>query len=347
MKILLVGSSLADWGGIERYLVHLSNGLRDRGNDVWASVPPGSPLDQKLLGINKAHIALKGQFNFTRLAAYLRLYRREKFDVVNVHYSPDFIVPAVAARIARQKHLVLTRHVALYWKPARVRRYTRLYDRFIGVSDAVKNRLVSSGVPEEKVIVAKAGCPALEPSVSREAMRQQLALSGFSVGFFGRIVDDKGVRTIAAAAESLPNETFQVFGDGPLLKELKANPGKVRYHGRVEDVANYMNAMDAIAAPSLWEEAFCYSALEAMTLGKPIIATRSGGLPELVEPGVTGLLFDKKDPEGLAACVREMSADPVAVARMGAAAQELHRSYYTLDHMAERLEGAYRQVMAS
>lgn len=344
MKILVVGSALFDWGGIERYLVNLSDGLQARGHEVWASVPPGSPLDSKL-SVNKAHIALKGQFNFTRLAAYLRLFRQHKFDLVNVHFSPDYIVPAVAARIARQKNLILTRHVVLYWKPSRVRRYTRLYDGFIGVSDAVKSRLVDSGVPGTKILVAKAGCPALEPSVTKEAMREQMALKGFSVGFFGRIVDDKGIRTIAEAAPELPPDTFQVFGSGPMLKEMKANPQGVRYHGRVENVSDYMAAMDAVVAPSLWEEAFCYSALEAMSIGKPIIATRSGGLPELVEHGATGLLFEKKDSHGLVDSVRELMSDPVRAQEMGQRGMELHRSYYTVAHMAERMEGAYAKFV--
>lgn len=346
MKVLLVGSALFDWGGIERYLVNLSEGLSERGHEIVVSVPPGSPLDSRIT-TRKAHIALKGQFNFTRLAAYLRLFRREKFDLMNVHFSPDFIVPAVAARIARQKNLVLTRHVVLYWKPSRVRRYMRLYDGFIGVSDAVKKRLVDSGIPEGKVIVAKAGCHALQPTATRETMRQQLAISGFAAGFFGRIVDDKGVRTIAEAAKSLPPETFHVFGDGPLLKELKANPGGVRYHGKVDEVANYMNAMDVIVAPSLWEEAFCYSALEAMTLGKPIVATKSGGLPELITHGETGLLFEKRDAAGLAEAVKVLAADTSGREQMGKAAMESHRSFYTIPHMAERMEAAYQSFVKS
>jgi len=175
-------------------------------------------------------------------------------------------------------------------------------------------------------------------------MRQQLALGGFSVGFFGRVVDDKGIRTIASAAESLPPETFQVFGDGPLLKEMRAHPGGVRYHGRVEDVASHMNAMDAIVVPSLWEEAFPYSALEAMSLRKPIIASRSGGLPELVSDGVNGLLFDKKDAEGLASCVRQLSTEPDMALQMGTKGQEIQRSQYTVAHMAERMESAYQTL---
>ncbi len=340
MKILEIGSALFDWGGIERYLAYLSGALEERGHEVWTTVPPGSPLDQRLTG-RKVHIAVKRQFQFTRLAAYLRLFRAHRFDIVNAHFSPDFIVPAFAARLTRQPCRILTRHVVVYWSPVKVRRYTRLFTHFVGVSDAVKNKLTDAGVPSDLIYVAKAGVPALEPTLTSNAVRQQLALSGFKAGFFGRVVEDKGVQTIAEAAQDLPPETFQVFGDGPLLQALRANPQGVRYHGRVEDVVNPMNAMDCVVIPSLWEEAFPYSALEAMSLGKPVIATRSGGLPELVTEDVTGKLFDKRDAAGLVRAMRELMSSPSDLARLGQAARELHRSEYTVEKFGERMEAAY------
>ncbi len=346
MKILQVGSALHDWGGIERYLCYLTDGLSERGHEVWATVPPGSPLDKRL-ACNKAHISLKRQFQFSLLPAYLRLFRRHKFDVVNVHFSPDYIVPAIAARLAGQRNMVLTRHVVLYWKPAKVRRYTRLFDHFIGVSDAVKFRLVDSGVPANRITVAKAGCPALETSLPDDGVRAQMAIPGFSVGFFGRVVDDKGVRTLVEASRLLRPETMHVFGDGPLLAELKREGSPVRYHGRIEDVANAMNAMDAVVIPSLWEEAFPYSALEAMSLGKPILATKSGGLPEMVQEGVNGHLFEKRDSARLAEIITELASSPDRARQMGQAGKELHRSTYTIAHMAERMEAAYEGFISN
>lgn len=346
MKILQVGSALHDWGGIERYLLYLTQGLSGLGHEVWATVPPGSPLDKRLT-CNKSHISLKRQFQFSLLPTYVRLFRRHKFDVVNVHFSPDYIVPAVAARLSGQRNLVLTRHVVLYWKPAKVRRYTRLFNHFIGVSDAVKARLIDSGVPEERIEVGKPGCPPLEPSLTKELSREQLAVTGFAVGFFGRIVEDKGLKTLAEAATQLPPETIQVFGEGPLLKELRRDCSNLRFHGRIEEVANAMNAMDAIVMPSLWEEAFGYSALEAMSLAKPILATRSGGLPEIVQDGVNGHLFEKRDASRLVELIRELSKAPERAVQMGTAGQEIHRSTYTIAHMAERMEAAYATFIAS
>lgn len=340
MKILEIGSALHDWGGIERYLVYLCQALQERGHDVVCTVPPGSPLESKLT-VRKVHINVRAQFQFSRIAAYLRLFREHRFDVVNAHFSPDFVVPAIAAKLARQPVRILTRHVVLTWSPIKVRRYSRLFTHFIGVSDAVARKLIESGVAADQVQVAKAGCPALLPSLPESVVREQLAISGFACGFFGRVVEDKGITTLVEAAPRLLPETLHVFGDGPLLGKLKGANTGLRFHGRVEDVANPMSAMDAIVIPSLWEEAFPFSALEAMSLGKPLIASRSGGLPELITDGENGFLFEKRDAAALAEAVNTLKGDPGLVASMGARSRELHAQDYTVARFGERMEHAY------
>lgn len=343
MKICQVGSSLHDWGGIERYLVYLTEALEARGHEVWTSVPPGSPLDKRLTG-RKAHVDLRRQFQFSRLAAYLRLFRSQKFDVVNAHFSPDYIIPAIAAKLARQPCRVLTRHVVITWSATKVRRYTRLFTHFVGVSDAVGKKLVDSGIPADLVQVAKAGCPAIEPTLSAEAVRQQMAISGFAAGFFGRIVGEKGISMLMEASAKLPPETIHAFGDGALLTPSKSQTSGVRFHGRVEDVGNAMNAMDCVLIPSLWEEAFGFSALEAMSLGKPIVATRSGGLPELVVPDETGFLIEKRDSQALVDAILMLESNPILRARLGAIAKERHRTEYTVEKFGERMEAAYMRA---
>jgi glycosyltransferase involved in cell wall biosynthesis len=342
MKILEIGSALHDWGGIERYLVYLCQALDERGHEIVCTVPPGSPLESKI-AVKKVRINVRSQFQFSRIAAYLRLFREHRFDIVNAHFSPDFIVPAIASKLARQPVRILTRHVVLTWSPIKVRRYSRLFTHFIGVSDAVARKLIESGVSPDRVQVAKAGCPALVPTLPLEAIREQLAISKFACGFFGRVVDDKGVTTLVEAAQSLPPETFHVFGDGPLLAKLKPTTS-VRFHGRVEDVANPMSAMDAVAIPSLWEEAFGFSAVEAMSLGKPIIATISGGLPELITQGENGFLIEKRDAKALAEAVEALRSDPALASRMGAVSRDLHAQEYTVARFGERMELAYKNA---
>lgn len=340
MKICQVGSSLHDWGGIERYLVYLNRALLDRGHQVTSVVPSGSPLDQRIAG-QKVHISLQRQFQIGQFPRYLRFFRAQKFDVVNTHFSPDFIVPALAAKVAKQPCRILTRHVVVPWKHSKVKRYSGLFTHFIGVSNTVGNMLIQSGISRNRVFVAEPGCPALEPTVTKDEVRRQLGVSGFAAGFFGRMVAEKGVSMLVEAAPQLEKATIYAFGDGPERGET----GKgIIFHGRVSDVANAMSAMDCILIPSMWEEAFGFSAVEAMSLSNPIIATRSGNLADLVKPGVNGYLIEKGDSGGLTERIHELVSDNELVDQMGNAGMHIHRSRYLVEHFGERVEAAYTKA---
>jgi glycosyltransferase involved in cell wall biosynthesis len=355
MKILQVGSGLFDWGGIERYVAYLTQGLIERGHAVCVTCPQGTPLDQRV-STTKACISIRRQVQITAFAQYLRFFREHKFDVVHVHFNPDFYAAALAARLARQGPVILTRHVALPWSPVKVRRYTRLFDHIIPVSHAVERKLAESGVPASQMTVAKAGSPPLEPTLDRAAARAELGLAPgeFSVGSFGRLVPEKGIAHLIEATRNLPAHVrFDVFGEGPQRRALESQAAtlgvtdKVRFRGFVSEVANAMLAVDCVAIPSTWDEAFPYAALEAMSVARPIVASRSGGLPEIVEEGRTGLLVEKGNAEQLATAIRSLADSPDAAQAMGERAKAIQLADYTVPRMAERIEAVYASVLAS
>ncbi|MFQ3588160.1 MAG: glycosyltransferase family 4 protein [Fimbriimonadaceae bacterium] len=344
MRVLQIGSSLHDWGGIERYVAYLTEGLISRGHEVAVVCPPGSPLDRRLPG-PKFRLALNGKYRFDRLPALFRLMRQTRWDVVHAHFSPDYLVPALAARLARAPLVVMTRHVAIPWRSAKARQYGKLFHGFIAVSDAVGAKLIQSGVPAERVRVAKAGVPGLAPKRGREAVRSEMGIGEevFAVGFFGRLVADKGIATLIEAARRVDpaKVQFQVFGDGPLVAAVRGAEGAITARGFVPDVADAMAAMDAVAIPSVWEEAFPYSALEAMSLGRPIVASDIGGLPELVAEGRTGRLVPPGDAAALAEVCTELAQDRSLAKTMGLEARARHDREFRVEHMAERIESAY------
>ncbi|MEZ0324359.1 MAG: glycosyltransferase family 4 protein [Fimbriimonas sp.] len=334
MKILQVGSGLFDWGGIERYVSYLQAGLRERKHEVLVTCPPDSPLSKH--SVDPRHIASKGKHDLNAMSAYLRLFREHRFDVVHVHFNPDFLVAGLAARLRKQPKTVLTRHVALPWSAAKAKLYGSLFDTIIPVSEAVQRKLLCSGIPAEKMIVAKAGCAAL---ISKSTIDLG---EGFHVGTFGRLVPEKGLPIFFKALAACPTVTGHIYGSGPMEEELKAHaPKNAVFHGFVTDVAEHMAAMDAIVIPSQWEEAFPYAALEAMSLGKPLVVSNVGGLPEIVSDGVNGFLFEKSNPAELASKLEQLAVDKTATREMGRNGKELHRAEYTVQKMAERIEGAY------
>jgi glycosyltransferase involved in cell wall biosynthesis len=341
LKILQVASSLNEWGGIERYVTYLQSGLSERGHEVQVTCPPKSPLSERTA---KQHpIQVKGKHDLRAFAQYLRLFRDHRYDIVHIHFNPDFLVAGIAARLRKQTYTVLTRHVALPWSSAKVRLYSPLFDHIIPVSHAVEKQLLASGIPQSRMTVAKAGCPCLHPTKDRDATRRELRAEGFAIGSFGRMTPEKGLDLLEQV--SVPGVSLHLFGSGPLLEQFKAKQTSTfRVHGFRTDVADCMNAMDAIVIPSRWEEAFPYAALEAMSLAKPILVSRVGGLLEIVEEGNTGLAFDKDNAEQLAQAIHTVQS---CSTELGASAKRRHAEEFTVPFMAARIEAVYRNASAS
>jgi glycosyltransferase involved in cell wall biosynthesis len=345
MKVLQAASSLYDWGGIERYVHYLDQGLTARNHEVLVVCPDHSPLAARAKHL--ASVSNRFKYSMRTYIGYRRVIHEWKPDIVHTHFSPDFLIPARVAKSAKSK-CVMTRHLVLPWKPSRVKLYSHLYDGVIPVSEAVKRALVGSGFPEKKLYVAKAGVPNAEIS----GASPPLPTDPVRIGFFGRLVEEKGVDVLIRGIQLTGTARAEIYGTGPcesklkgLAKELNLSD-RVRFHGFVEDVVPAMASVDAVCVPSVWQEAFPYSVLEAMALGKTVIASKVGGIPEVVQDGLTGWLFPERDARVLAHRIEEIRDNRASVRTMGEAAQKVQRSEYTIDKMAERIEAVYDRLMS-
>jgi len=347
LKILQVASSLEDWGGIERYVVYLTQGLAERRHEVTVACPSGSPIADRLPGT--VPIRMRRKLDLQGFVQYLRLFQSQRFDVVHGHFSPDFTLPAYAAKLTKQPLTVMTRHVCLPWPSAKAAAYLKLWNHIVPVSNAVETRLAESGVPKARMTVAKAGLSPPSSKKPREEARDELRLgkNDFAIGSFGRLTTEKGVGHLIDASAQLQNAKICVFGSGPIDTELKkqAEGKPVQFYGQITDVADAMLAMDVIAIPSVWEEAFPYAALEAMALARPVAASRIGGLPEMVEDGVNGRLFNSGDSQDIAVKLNELRQNPAQREQMGQLGRRRYESEFTIPHMVDRMEAVYRTEM--
>jgi glycosyltransferase involved in cell wall biosynthesis len=242
----------------------------------------------------------------------------------------------------------MTRHVAEPWSGVKSRLYSSWTDRIIPVSEAVATVLEDSGVPRNHLLRAKAGCPVPEVTETREAVRRTHGFREFTFGVFGRLDREKGVDVaIRAAGES--GSVLAVVGQGSRELELKALNeacgGPAQFLGFVVSVGNVMNAVDAVIIPSRWAEAFPFVALEAMALSKPIVAARTGGLLELVDDEVNGLLFQRESAQELSECLMRLRSDPDFALKLGREGALRHSIEFSLEKMAERMEAAYAEAL--
>jgi glycosyltransferase involved in cell wall biosynthesis len=221
---------------------------------------------------------------------------------------------------------------------------TRGVDRFVACSDFVRGRYVGEGFPAERIVVI----PNLSDMPARLPPRPQ----GGYAAFVGRISPEKGIRTLLDAAR-ISGIPVRVAGAGTgalTLTEMTApaaaNVEFVGPLGRAE-VAAFLAGARFLVVPSLFEEPFGIVAAEAMGQGVPVIAARSGGLPEVVEDGETGLLVPPGDVAALAERMRLLWNDPALALELGRQGREKALREYEKGIYCTRLERVYESILSS
>jgi glycosyltransferase involved in cell wall biosynthesis len=192
------------------------------------------------------------------------------------------------------------------WRTLTLRRASRL----LCPSEFLRSIVVTWGIPPERVRVLPNPTPPLPELPARETLRGVLAVDGPLLVFAGRLTPAKAL-DVAFAAVAQTGATLLVAGDGELRAELEAAAGpRIRFLGAQprERVLELLAAADAVLLSSSWEN-FPHVLVEALAAGTPAIATRVGGVPEIVEDGVNGLLVPPGDPEALAAAIRRFFED--------------------------------------
>ncbi len=195
-------------------------------------------------------------------------------------------------------------------------RYERLVDAFISPSRYLARAVSASGIRHRPIHVLPNAIPA--------PARMPDVLPGEAFMYAGRLSREKGLGTLLRAAEAA-RVTLLVAGTGPLEQSLIAQaPSGVRFLGRLpgHEVDRLLAGSRAAVVPSEWAENAPMAVLEPMALGRPVIATRMGGIPEQIRDGVDGVLVDAGDKRQLAAALRVLADDAALADRLGRSARE-------------------------
>lgn len=190
-------------------------------------------------------------------------------------------------------------------------------------SDFLRSIVLSWGIAPERVAVLHNAAPSLPELRSREELRRSLGVDGRVLAFAGRITRAKSLETAIDALGRVDGVTLLIAGDGEERERLERSAGEnVRFLGTLarESVLELFAAADAALLSSSWEN-FPHTLVEALAAGAPVIATRVGGVPEIVDDGVNGLLVPPDDPDALARAIRSFFDDPELRDRLRAAAK--------------------------
>jgi len=231
------------------------------------------------------------------------------------------------------------------WALARAPGFTA--DRVIAVSDFVAQRQRTVGLIPARRVTRVWNSVMIPPRSDRTLeARRILGLDEQArvIACTCRATPEKGVDHLLRAFDRLPSDTLLLYaGDGPAFASLQAlrdslpSRERIRLYGYRADRELLLEASDVCVVPSTWDEAFGLAALEAMARSKPVVATRVGGLPEIIRPGVTGLLVPPADAAQLASAMASLLTDRAAAARIGSYARDDVEARFTVETQLAQL----------
>ncbi len=352
------------WRGGQRQVFLLCTGLAERGHPVTLVARRDGELAKSAAaaGIDVVETGA-GAFPVAAVRALLRTIARRRPAVVGLHSSRSHTVGTLARLLSGPGRplFVVTRRVD--FPPSRGFfgrfKYVRGADAYLAISRAVRQALVAAGVPAGRIRLVHSGVePPVVPPGAREAVRRELGIgTGAPVlGVVAALVDHKGHRylleAMPAVLDAFPETVLLVAGAGALREELESQAralglagGAVRFLGHRSDIPRLLGALDLFVMPSKLE-GLGTAIVDAVLAGVPVVATRAGGIPELIEDGETGLLADVRSPESLARRIVQALADPDLRARLADRARRVARTRFTADAMVEATLAAYRDLLA-
>ena len=352
-----------DWRGGQRQAFLLTRELAGRGYPVLLVAQPESPLEKKAAeaGLRVLPVEIKNDAHIQAGWKIGRAMRRESCLLAHFHDGHAAGVGGRAARLARVPVRIVTRRVEY---PLKANRFSRNKyaeaDAVIAISQRVRDVLLEGGVPAGRIEVIPSGID-LEPfagSLDRDYLRREFGFppDSFLVGIVAQLVDGKGHGTLIEAAKLLktflPKIKIIIIGGGALelrLAEQARGLGVgdlVFFLGFRDDVPRLLASLDAFVLTSD-AEGLGSSIMDAMAARLPVVATRVGGIPEVVEDGETGILIPPRDPETLARTILRLANDRDLAGRLGAQGFESVRRKFSAEAMVSRIVDLYEKIAAS
>ena len=347
------------WRGGEQQASYLIRELGERGHPSVVAGRAGSPFLEGDHGrgvLARVACGFRGEADPLTALRLARAVRRYDIDILHAHTSHAHAHAVAARYLARRGKVIVSRRVI---NPPRSNVLNRWKyaapDRFVAVSHAVARVLREHGVAGERIrVVPSAVDPArldVEP-----IPREDLGVPSGAplLGCVAALDENKDQLTLLEALPGVLREVPELHvilaGEGPLRTRLEARiktlglEGRVLLLGQRDDVPAILRSLDAFALTSRGE-GIATSIQDAMWAGVPVVATETGGVPELVIPEETGLLVRVGASEALAQALIRLLTDRFFAARVTSAAKHHMRQNYTIKRMADGNIKVYEEVL--
>lgn len=366
MLTVMHTESSEGWGGQENRTIMECVGLKRLGARVIVFSRPGSRIRSRAesLGIEVRTHAIRGTYDISAIRYALKIIKEESVDVINTHSGVDSFVCSVAGRLSRRRPVIVrTRHLALPITSKST--YSLLPHRVVTVSAYVRKYLVEDkGISPGRVVAIPTGIDLkrFDPESTPDVLRQELKLKRMEdggpliVGTAAILRRKKGHHVLLDAIPDVlrefPGVLFVFAGDGPQRENIERRVRELEIEKNVSliglrtDVPAVIKGFDLFVLPTL-EEALGTSILEASAMRKAVVATRVGGVPEVVKDSATGLIVEPGDSRGLAEAIITLLRDGRKRAVMGDEGRAFVEREFTVERMVERMHSLYMELLNS
>jgi glycosyltransferase involved in cell wall biosynthesis len=336
------------YGGAENHVVILMRGQIAQGHEVMFVGPLDSWLGKacKEHGIPATHLRMSGLYDVFSHFKLWRLVRSWRADVVHGHMIRASYYVGHAAHRDRRPLAISSAHTTTAVKHMQRCRH------IIAASNAIRKNLLAHGYREDETSVVYTGVHD-SPVQDRAALRRELGMADdvIAVAHAGRFVADKDQAAMVKAMGLVDHPKVQLFmigandgAYGDSVRQLPQDASRVHYLGFRSDVQRILQAFDIYIQPSL-REGLPLAVSEAFVARLPVIASRVGGMPEVVLHEQTGLLVPPSDPPALAAAISRLAHDRALAAQLAQAGRRLYDEQLRADIMVDKALAIYERCL--
>jgi len=349
------------WRGGQNQVLLTVNGLRSLGHRASLVAHPDGELRRRAEeGLDLIPIAPRSELDLSAAWRLSRVIKRLQPDVVHAHDSHGTAMASLALSLGAPTPapaLIVSRRVDFHLRGNSLSRWKhRQVDCFIAASEAIRRMLIADGIPAETVVTVHEGIDVehvlAAPPVDVHAAFW-LPHHAPVVGNVAALVPHKGQRHLIEAAHlvvrEMPDVRFLILGEGELRDQLER---LIRDHhlekhvlmpGFRADVLGCIKRFDLFAMSSV-TEGLGTSVLDAMACSRAVVATRAGGLPEIVEDGRTGVLVEPRDHGAMAHAIVRLLKDDTLCRQMGEAGLARVAERFTVERMVAETAAVYARV---
>lgn len=356
-------------GGVQQQLLSLLKAYnREWFHPIFCCLGPKEEIGKEIEGTGIEFIPLN-KLRYNRFSPGIvlelhRLMKKKQIHVVRTHRYRSNLYGRLAAFLAGVPVIIASVHDNYRTDKRPKRRImnrilSKITDKIVAVSEDVKEDIIRyDSIDPSKIEVIPNGIDVerFNPEKNTTDIRKEFSLEedDIVIGFIGRIVPAKGLEYLLNALPYLKEEfksiKLLIVGEGSLMEELKERAKKnnifdnILFIGRRRDIPEILASINIFVMPSI-AEGLPNALLEAMAMGKPIVTTEVGGIPEIVKNGFNGLLVPPRDTLSLSKAIKELISNDRLAAKLGQAARDLVYDNLSIKAIAQKWQSLYLSIL--